>query len=196
LNWRGELRVVVEEYADRRDESYSALRFIADMLTLTRMAIAAFIICLGLFIGPEALRAAIIAVLVGWMTDVADGPIARSSGSKQTWVARLDIPADLALVFSFFLFLVITGLYPVLPAIAIVAVGAFIVLWRPTEAARQMVTAPVFALPIVLSFYAGWLVGSVYVVFLATILIFKWDKVSGYAREARSEAAELSSDED
>lgn len=181
--------MVVDECLSERNESYSFLRFFADFLTLVRVATAVFIVCLGLFAGPQGLRAAVIAVLVGWITDAVDGPIARNSGSRQTWVARLDEPADLALVFSFFLFLVITGLYPILPAIAVVTAGALILMLRPTEQVKQMVTAPIFALPIVLSFYSGWLMGAIYVVFLAVVLIFKWDKVSGYAKGARDEAA-------
>jgi cardiolipin synthase len=170
---------------------YPVLRFLADLLTLTRLAIAISIVCMGLLFGPVALRAAIILVFVGWITDILDGPLARSSGTRQTWVSRVDVPADLSLVFSFFLFVVITGLYPVIPALVVVAVAGIIVVVRPTYMVVQMVSAPFSALPIVLSFYAGWLVGTVYVVFLVALVIVRWDRLTGYARSARSEAASL-----
>lgn len=170
---------------------YSFLRFFADFLTLVRLATAIFILCLGLFVGPEALAAAVIAVFVGWATDAVDGPIARNAGGRQSWVGRMDEPIDLALVFSFFLFLVITGLYPVLAAIGVVTLCALILLVRPTESVKQMVSAPFSALPIVLSWSVSWLLGVVMAVFLLAVLFFKWDKVAGYARDAREEAASL-----
>ena len=187
--------MTVDELVGEQEANYSVLRFVADLLTLTRLAIAVFIVCLGLFFGPVALRAAIILVFVGWLTDTFDGPLARSSGSRQTWVSRVDAPADIALIFSFYLFIVITGLYPIIPALGLVAAAALIVLVRPTYQVVQMVAAPFSALPIVLSFYAGWLVGGIYVVFLAALVILRWDRLTGYARDARGEAASRMSGE-
>jgi phosphatidylglycerophosphate synthase len=176
-----------DELVGEREGTYSPLRFVADLLTLTRLFIAFCIVCLGLVVGPAALRAAIILVFVGWLTDTFDGPIARSAGGRRSWVSRVDIPADIALVFSFFLFVVITGLYPVIPALALVTAGGLIVFLRPTYPVIQMVTAPFSALPIVLSFYAGWLVGVIYLVFLAALVVLRWDRLTGYARNARAD---------
>lgn len=176
-----------QEIASDEREQYQSLRFLADFLTLFRLATAVFIVCLGLFVGPAALKAAIVAVFVGLLTDTFDGALARSSGTPPSWVATVDIPADLALVFSFFLFLVITGLYPVVPALILVVFAAIIVLIRPTYSVVQMVSAPFSALPIVLSFYAGWLVGATYMTFLAALVFLRWDRLAGYAGEARKE---------
>jgi phosphatidylglycerophosphate synthase len=186
----------IEGLAGEQEASYSALRFAADLLTLTRLAIAITIVCLGLMLGPVALRAAIILVFVGWLTDTIDGPLARRSKSKPSWVSRVDIPADIALVFSFFLFVVVAGLYPVIPALALAAGAGLIVLIRPTYKVVQMVSAPFSALPIVLSFYAGWFVGAIYVVFLTAMIIFRWDRLTGYARDARGETAGITGREE
>jgi CDP-alcohol phosphatidyltransferase len=178
-----------DEYIHEREDTYTPLRFVADLLTLTRLFIAFFIVILGLLMGPLALRAAIILVFVGWLTDTLDGPIARRAGGRPSWVSRVDTPADIALVFSFFLFIVITGLYPVLPALALVVGAAVIVIIRPTYPVIQMVSAPFSALPIVLSFYAGWLVGTTYIIFLVAMIIWRSDRLRSYAKEARDEAA-------
>jgi phosphatidylglycerophosphate synthase len=187
--------VTAEELASEQG-GYSLLRFIADTLTLARMGIAFIIVLLGFTFGEPALPTAIILVLIGWLTDTVDGPIARRSGSRPTWVAAVDVPADLALVFSFFLFLVVSGLYPLIPALAIAAAGGIIVLIRPTYDVVQMVTAPFFALPIVLSFLAGWLVGTIYVAFITFMIIFRWKRLKGYANDARSEASLLERGDD
>ncbi len=180
---------MIDEYTG--EQTYSSLRYLADLLTLTRLSAAVFILCLGVFVGPGAMRAAIIAVLVGWLTDTADGPLARASGTQPTWVARLDIPADLSLVFSFFLFLVLAGLYPVLPALGLAVFGALIVIMKPTWSVIQMVAAPFYALPIVLSYSAGWVVGAVYSAFIAFMIAWRWDRLTGYARGARRTAGKL-----
>ena len=182
-------RMTLDEYIHEREDTYTPLRFVADLLTLTRLFIAFFIVILGLLMGPLALRAAIILVFVGWLTDTLDGPIARRAGGRPSWVSRVDTPADIALVFSFFLFIVITGLYPVLPALALVVGAAVIVIIRPTYPVIQMVSAPFSALPIVLSFYAGWLVGTTYIIFLVAMIIWRSDRLRSYAKEARDEAA-------
>lgn len=185
-----------EELVTEQRVSYPFLRFIADMLTLTRFATAAFIVVLGLFVGPQALPAAIIATMFGWMTDIVDGPLARSSGCNQSWVSRLDFIADVTMGYSFFLFLVTTGLFGVLPALLLVVAGAAIVIMRPTETVIQIVTAPIFALPVVLSFHAGLVIGICYTTFLLALVIFRWDHLVEDARGARAEASGLTGGEE
>ena len=180
--------MAAEELISEQRESYSFLRFVADMLTLTRFLVAGFIVALGLFVGPRAMAAAIIATMFGWVTDIMDGPIARSSGCGESWVSRLDFIADVTMGYSFFIFLVATGLFPVLPALLLVAAAVTVVIMRPTEAVIQIVTAPIFALPVVLSFHAGLVIGACYTVFLLALAIFRWDHLVADARRARAEA--------
>jgi len=180
--------MAAEELASERRESYPFLRFIADLLTLTRFLIAAFIVGIGLFVGPRALGAAVVATMVGWVTDIVDGPLARSSGCVESWASRLDFIADVTMGYSFFLFLVTTGLFPVLPALLLVVAAVIVVIVRPTEAVIQIVTAPIFALPVVLAFQVSIVVGACYAAFLLALVVFRWDHVVADARRARVEA--------
>jgi len=165
------------------------LRYLADTLVLLRFLIAGFIVLLAFFVGQQAFNLAIISVFFGEILDSFDGSIAKSSGIPQTFLGSLDWPADLVLVYSFFLFLVITGLYPIIPALAIAIASLAIVLWRPRTSIVDMVTAPIFALPIVLSFHAGLIVGIAYVGFVLTLLIVRWDRVMTDAKRAHLEAS-------
>ncbi|MBU4174157.1 MAG: hypothetical protein KKB90_12935 [Actinobacteria bacterium] len=180
--------MTAEELVTERRESSPFLRLIADLLTLTRFLIAAFIVGIGLFVGPQALGAAIIATMFGWVTDIMDGPLARSSGCGESWVSRLDFIADVTMGYSFFLFLVTTGLFPVLPALLLVVAAVTVVIIRPTEAVIQIVTAPIFALPVVLAFQVGIVVGACYAAFLLTLAVFRWDHLVADARRAHAEA--------
>ena len=180
--------MTAEELVSEKGENYSFLKLIADLLTLTRFLVAAFIVGLGLFVGPRALSAAIIATMVGWVTDIVDGPLARSSGCGESWVSQLDFIADVTMGYSFFLFLVTTGLFPVLPALLLVVAAVTVVIIRPTEAVIQIVTAPVFALPVVLAFQVGIVVGACYAAFLLALAVFRWDHLVADARRAHVEA--------
>ncbi len=180
--------MTAEELVSEKRGNYSLLKLVADLLTLTRFLIAAFIVVIGLFVGPQALAAAIIATMVGWITDIVDGPLARSSGYGESWVSRLDFIADVTMGYSFFLFLVTTGLFPVLPALLLVVAAVTVVIVRPTEAVIQIVTAPIFALPVVLAFHVGLVIGMCYATFLLALAVFRWDHLVADARRARAEA--------
>ena len=171
-----------------KDRIQAFLRFLADFLTISRFIIAAFIVIIGIFLGYAAFRVAVIATLAGWMSDSVDGFFARNS-RKVTWVARVDFVADMALAYSFFLFMVITKMFPIVPALILVAAGALIVLIHPTHLSVEIVSAPICALPVVLSFSAGWIIGTCYLVFLLVLVVVRWDRFSDDVKKAHQEAA-------
>lgn len=170
---------------------YTTLRLVADLLTMLRFLTAAFVVILGFAAGPRGFAAAVIATIFGWATDCADGPIARASGGRESWVGRLDFAADMCLSFSFFLYAVAAGLYPIIPALCVMGAACLIILIRPTEQVMEMVSAPFTGLPIVLSFHAGLAVGVCYVLFVVSMAVLRWDKLSANARGARAEAEGL-----
>ena len=167
------------------------LRITADTLVLFRFGLAASIVSAGIIAGSKVLWLALVMVMVGQFTDAFDGFIARCSNIRQTWIGKLDWSADLALVYSFFLFLVVSDLFPSLPAAAIVLASLAVVIWQPRESVVDMVTAPIYALPIVVSFTAGLLFGLCYVSFVLTVLIVRRERVAADARKARDTAEVL-----
>ena len=171
------------------DRIQAFLRFLADFLTISRFIIAAFIVIIGIFLGYAAFRIAVIATLAGWISDSVDGFFARNSGGRISWVARVDFVADMALAYSFFLFMVVTKMFPIVPALILVAAGALIVLIHPTHLSVEIVSAPICALPVVLSFNAGWLIGTCYMVFLLVLVLVRWERFSDDVKKAHNEAA-------
>lgn len=177
--------MVAQEVIREQRESRPALRLAADLLTMTRFFIAGMIVLTGILFGAGAFSVAVILVMSGWITDSIDGTLARSSFTEETWVSDLDFSADLSLVYSFFLFVVITGLYPIIPALALVLAGSLVVMLRPSRSTMEIVSAPIFALPIVLSFLGGLVIGICCVSFVLTVAVVRWDYLKEQAREAR-----------
>jgi phosphatidylglycerophosphate synthase len=177
------------EETSYKDKIQAFFRFLADFLTISRFIIAAFIVIIGIFLGYAAFRIAVIATLAGWMSDSVDGFFARNSGGRVSWVARVDFVADMALAYSFFLFMVVTKMFPIVPALILVSAGALIVLIHPTRLSVEIVSAPICALPIVLSFSAGWIIGTCYMVFLLVLVVVRWDRLTEDVKKAHSEAA-------
>ena len=167
-----------------------AARVIADSLTLARFAAAALIVSLGLAVGPPAMLAAIGVTMFGWLTDVLDGPIGRRSKSGMSAVARSDFIADCALGYSFFLFVVLAGLFPAWAAIVLVVVNLTAVFLKPTKPVMLVVSAPYFALPIVQSFGVSAALGFCYLTFLASVAYVCRDKLKLNASSARESATE------
>jgi len=178
----------VLEETSNKDKTQAFLRFLADFLTISRFIIAAFIVIIGIVQGYPAFRIAVIATLAGWMSDSVDGFFARNSGGRVSWVARVDFIADMTLAYSFFLFMVVTRLFPIVPALILVGAGALIVLIHPTHLMVEVVSAPICALPVVLSFHAGWIIGTCYMVFLLTLILVRWERFSEDVKKAHHEA--------
>jgi phosphatidylglycerophosphate synthase len=181
-------REVAEEELPKKKKIHAFMRFSADFLTMSRFAIAAFIIVTGIFMGRSGFKVALIATLIGWISDTLDGFFARNSGGRVSRVARYDFPADMTLAYSFFLFMVITKIFPVIPALVLVAAGALIVLVHPTHLMIEVVSAPICALPIVLSFQGGWEIGLCYMIFLLALIVVRRERFSEDIKKAHHQA--------
>jgi phosphatidylglycerophosphate synthase len=175
--------MTAEEVLEGQETCQPFLRYIADTLTIARFFIAALILLVGFSRGAAALEFALIALYIGWITDCVDGTMARKSGTERTWVSHVDLYADVSLIFSFFLFIVITDLFPVFNALAIVAALGLTVCIRPTRAVIKIAVSPFYARPVVLSFVVGFWMGIWFLVFIITFFIIRWDHIIAETRE-------------
>ncbi len=158
-------------------------RYVADFLTITRFFIAGFILFLAVSTGATALRYALIALYLGWVTDCVDGSIARRSGTEETWVSHIDLYADVSLIFAFFLFIVVTHMFPLSNALGIIAALGLTVCIRPTRAVIKIVVSPFYALPIILSFTLGIWIGLCFVAFIITFFAIRWNHILEETKE-------------
>lgn len=83
---------------------------VADLFTLSRLALATAIIWIGVVEGRASLPLAVYLVLIGWMTDFFDGRLARRSRVfYSTWVGDHDLEADILLAGSVFIYMLAVG---------------------------------------------------------------------------------------
>ncbi len=179
----------VGSLAETRDEAPITLaRIISDALTAMRFVLSGFITVMGLVVGPRALTTALILVLAGWFTDVFDGPVSRRRpDSRKTFISRSDFTADLSLVYSFLLFVVITGLLPIWLALLYVVPGSAVAIKRPTQTTMMIVSAPAFGLPLVISFAVSLPLGLCFVGFAIGTAIMRSGRLRQEVKEAKQE---------
>lgn len=85
-------------------------RPLADLLTASRVLLSVYLVGLGMTRGAEALPVAVLAVILSWLTDLADGPLARHDpDSPITWVGRHDAEADLSVSLGVAVYLAFSG---------------------------------------------------------------------------------------
>ena len=102
----------------------------ADGLSLTRFFLALSLVWLGFSQGAAGLSLAVAVLLAAWITDVLDGPLARSSGVKtQTWIGSHDLHIDVAMSTAALIYLNRAGFVDGRVAIAYLLIWG-IVFWR------------------------------------------------------------------
>jgi phosphatidylglycerophosphate synthase len=103
------------------------MKRLADGLTALRFIVALPMVWIALMLPPaRSLAPAVWLTIVAWTSDWLDGPLARRSGSsKQTWLGRHDLEADLVIVLAQAVVLASWGV--LLPAVAtLVIVGGWV----------------------------------------------------------------------
>lgn len=105
-------------------------RPIADFLTVTRGILGFFIAGLGLRGGKEVLPIAGISLLLAWISDVSDGPLARrDTDHPVTWVGAHDLTADMTVAGGVWMYLTFSGFIPPVLSIGIALISLFF-LWK------------------------------------------------------------------
>ncbi len=111
-----------------REKRYCLMAFLTDALTLSRLVIALAILWLGWSYGRAAFPQAILLATLGWITDAADGFIARRNHCP-TRLGAVDFPIDASLTWASFAFLGLAGYLS--PAVVIIysALAGLATLW-------------------------------------------------------------------
>jgi cardiolipin synthase len=111
---------------------------LADTLTAVRFLLAFYLLWLGWQKGPEAIGSAALALLVAWVTDVLDGPLARRDPRRiRTWIGDRDLEADMAVAAGVWIYLTLArflspwlaGAYLLAASVAVVRLGSDHLAW-------------------------------------------------------------------
>ncbi|MBC8174070.1 MAG: CDP-alcohol phosphatidyltransferase family protein [Candidatus Marinimicrobia bacterium] len=89
----------------------SRYKLFADILTFFRIVIAFAIVIVGLLVGRNGITVALVLLLLGWLTDAFDGPLARRDPKcTRTWIGENDLIADVLLSLSIIIYFVLSGI--------------------------------------------------------------------------------------
>ena len=147
---------------------------IADGLTELRAVLAVYIAWLGISRGPGALPKVVMAVIISWITDILDGPLARCDpDERQTWVGEHDAEADLTTSIGLSIYLICADYMA--SCLGIVLLGTMIGLWLMHS---HQLAWPFYAVPYVMltvvAFKAAPLLGWALLIYVVCALLVHW----------------------
>jgi cardiolipin synthase len=103
---------------------------LADVLTTVRFCLAGVILWLGVRGSAEALPAAVVVLILAWLTDMLDGPLARRDPSgRRTWIGDRDLETDISVSLAVLIYLALAGYLRPKAAIGYAIVCA-VLLWH------------------------------------------------------------------
>jgi phosphatidylglycerophosphate synthase len=153
------------------------IKTLADTLTSVRFLLALYLIWLGWKKGPEAIASAALTLLVAWITDVLDGPLARRDPRGiRTWIGDRDLEADMAVTLGVWIYLMLAGfLSPWLAGIYLVV--AAVALWR---FGSDQLAWGLQALPYGAMIWTSWrtapLYGLLLVAWIGLVIVATWPR--------------------
>jgi len=151
------------------------MKRLADLLTVSRFFMSLGIMTLGVLGGRETLSTVLMLVLLAWMTDVLDGPLARRACPPHaTWIGEQDFPIDVFMVVALLSYLTAVGVVPWQGALVYLALATVSVLCLREQAVALAFMAPVDALLL----YTGWRFAPaetrLVLLYLAAMLVLDW----------------------
>lgn len=159
-----------------------AFRFIhtktlADLLTVSRACLSVCLAALGMVRGAEALPTAVLIVIITWLTDLLDGPLARHDPDPRiTWIGEHDPEADLTVSLGVAAYLVLSGYLAAWLGAVVVLVTLGLWVWHSHQLAWPFYAVPYVVLEVVALREAplfGWLA----VAYLLATLVARWSRL-------------------
>ncbi|MGB8952343.1 MAG: CDP-alcohol phosphatidyltransferase family protein [Candidatus Aminicenantales bacterium] len=154
------------------------IKTLADALTSVRPLIGFFLVWLGWKEGKQALPLAAVLMLLAWITDILDGPLARMDRVRPvTWIGQHDLEADLIGAGGVWLYLWLAGFlstaigagYLIFSCASLWLTGSMYVGWgiQVVPFAAMIGTAVVHARPF------GWML----IAWLCIIVVVTWPRL-------------------
>ena len=152
---------------------------IADLLTSVRAVVGVLIFWEGVCCGARALGAASLLLLLAWVTDLLDGPLARHDPrGVQTWIGENDLSADILVALGVWLFLGVSGLVPMTIVVGYLAICVVLMLLTRSRHMGWAVQAiPYGAMLLVdLTSTRYRLYGALLVAWVLTVVVVTWPR--------------------
>jgi phosphatidylglycerophosphate synthase len=153
------------------------VKTIADTLTAGRFLLALLIFWLGLRAGRPALPTVTVALVLGWVSDVLDGTLARRDpNQRRTWLGDNDLGVDVCVALGLLCYLTFSNYVSRTIALSYVLItGALI--WRFHSRALAMAAqAPVYVMLLYLALRDALPYGALAVGYIMLVTIVTWPR--------------------
>ena len=153
------------------------VKTIADTLTAGRFLLALAILWLGLKVGRPALPTATLVLVLGWVSDLLDGALARRAlNQRRTWLGDNDLSVDVCVALGLLCYLAFSDY--ISPAIAlsyVLMTGALI--WRFRSRSLAMAAqAPVYVILLYLALRDAPTYGVLAVGWIVLVTVVTWPR--------------------
>ena len=150
---------------------------LADILTASRFGLAWALLWSGISRGAAGLPSAVVILIIAWITDGLDGPLARKDpSSRHTWIGDHDLEIDMSVSLGVLTFLVLAGYLPAWIAVSYVII-CLILLWRfRSQELAWVVQSPPYAAMLFIALRYAPIYGLAIVAYLIVVLITTWPR--------------------
>lgn len=153
-------------------------RYLADLLTLSRVSLSLSLIFLGTQSSPQILPQVVLIVLLSWFTDLIDGPIARKETDlSMTIIGAHDKEADLATSVGVTVYLVLAGHIPAAAGLVFLIFLTRIWFWHSHQLAWPLYALP-YAFLLILAFNEAPGYGRLMGTYILAVLVISWPRLN------------------
>ncbi len=157
---------------------------LADLLTLSRVFVAAAILVAACMRDKQFLAPVVLLTMLGWTTDVLDGRLANADAApRKTWIGDHEFVADMLMVYAGMVYFMLAGFVPILPFALYALFSAGVARIWMRKSYTMAVAAPVAAMPLIFSFVEAPLLAWAFLGWIVLALILYWPRFKREVRE-------------
>lgn len=151
---------------------------VADFLTAVRGLIALMIAWLGIRYGADGLALVAWLLLIAWVTDGLDGPLARRSRRQyRTWLGDHDLVIDMTVSGGLIIYLTLSGfIAPVNTGLYLLVWGIIFAHWGLARSLGMLVQAPIYGWFLWISWHDAPEIGRYLVGWIAALVFVTWPR--------------------
>lgn len=151
---------------------------VADLLTLSRLAIGIAMIWFGAIVGQPAVGAVACLLILSWTSDSLDGPIARrGSQEERTHFGDHDLVFDIIVALGLLGYIVLARILPWGAAASYLALWALVFYrWGFNRSLGMLVQAPIYLWFLILSLQRASMFGYAILAWIVLVVAITWPR--------------------
>ncbi len=150
---------------------------IADILTTTRFCLSFVVLFLGWHYGAHALTEAVAVVILGWFTDLMDGPFARGAAPLKTRLNRYDFVVDVTFNWSVLIYITLSGFLPARLTIIYTLIVILIVAITQRKAIAVIFMRPIDLVGVAVLIYNAPIIAALVAVYFSGLAVIRWKRI-------------------